>query len=378
MPNRAGSFALPTELDLRALASFDAGDDAAVLTLYLDTDGRRLPRRTDVERVAADALRELRAERLDRPVRDGVEADIIRIREYVERELDRSGVQGLAIFACHAKGLWNVHPLPASAGTRASLDRHPHVLRLESLVARAETFGTALVSRDKARFFLTRLGSTQETAGVVDDVPGQHAQGGWSQANFQRHVGEIAARHLRHVADELFALTRKTPIDHLVLAGPDDAVTIFEKSLHTYLQERIAGRISLKMSATLREVQEATRQVEDKLERERSSDAVVRVLEEFAAGRNAVVGMDATLQALLDGRVDVLAVQDGQSRAGFKCVSCSRLAVVSGDCPSCAGSLHPVADLHEEMVDEALAQRCRVVTDQTRPLPEGVGALLRF
>jgi hypothetical protein len=30
------------------------------------------------------------------------------------------------------------------------------------------------------------------------------------------------------------------------------------------------------------------------------------------------------------------------------------------------------------MVDEALRRRCRVVTAETRPLPDGVGALLRY
>ncbi|HVL90800.1 MAG TPA: Vms1/Ankzf1 family peptidyl-tRNA hydrolase [Actinomycetota bacterium] len=377
MADRHEPGGIPTEQSLRALASMDAGD-AAVVSFYLDTDGRRSPRRSDLERATADALRAVESQDLSRAARASVTADCARIREYVAKEFQRNSTRGLAVFASDAIDLWNVCHLPAPVRTRAVADRHPHVLRLEALVSRAERFATVLISRDKARLFTTFLGHTEERSGVLDDVPGKHGQGGWSQANYSRHIDEIAHRHSKHAAEVLFELSRKEPFDRLILAGPEEAAGTFEKDLHPWLAERVAGRISLPMTAGIARVAEAVREAEDRIEDERAAEAVARILEEFAAGRSAVVGLGKTLAALGEGRVETLAIADGEPRAGYRCDVCARLAATDGACGACGGAMLGVADLNEEIVDEALRKRCGVVAAQTRPLPDGIGALLRF
>lgn len=368
---------IPTEQSLRDLASVDASP-AAVVSFYLDTDGRRFPRRADLERAGADALRKIDSSSFGREARASVDADRTRITEYLMKEFDRGATRGLVIFACDAIGLWDVIPLPLSVRTRAVADKHPHVLRLEAVLARAEGFATALVSRDKARLFTTRLGRTVERTEVLDDVPGKHGQGGWSQANYSRHIEEAAHRHFKHTAEVLLAMSKTDPFDRLILAGPDEAVAAFEKGLHSSIADRISARVSLPMNAGITRVAETVRAAEDVIEAERAADVVIRVLEEFAAGRNAVVGVEKTLSALRDGRVDTLAIEDGEPRIGYRCEQCRLLAVTDGKCDSCGAAMLPVADLSEEMVDEALRARCGVVAAETRPLPEGVGALLRY
>lgn len=377
MADRHEPGGIPTEQSLRALASIDAAD-AAVLSFYLDTDGRRHPRRADLERATADALRSVRTDGLSRTGRACIESARTRIQEFIAKEFERGATRGLAIFACDALDLWSVFELPTAVRTRAVADVHPHVLRLEALLSRAERFATALVSRDKARLFVTHLGRTVERTEILDDVPGKHGQGGWSQANYSRHIEEMAHRHYKHAAEVLFALSKKEPFDRLILAGPDEAVATFEKGLHPWLAERVATRVSLPMNAGIARVADAVQAAEDVIETERAAEAVARILEEFAAGRSAVVGLDKTLAALRDGRVDVLALTDGDPRAGYRCESCARLATTDGKCDSCGAAMLGVADLNEEIVDEALRHRCGVVASMTRPLPDGIGALLRY
>lgn len=377
MADRHEPGGIPTEQSLRELASIDAAD-AAILSFYLDTDGRRHPRRADLERATADALRSVRTERLTRTGRACVEDARVRIQDFVAKEFDRGATRGLAIFACDALDLWSVFQLPATIRTRAVADTHPHVLRLEALLSRAERFATALVSRDKARLFATHMGRTVERTEVLDDVPGKHGQGGWSQANYSRHIEEMAHRHYKHAAEVLFAMSKKEPFDRLILAGPDEAVATFEKGLHPWLAERVAARVALPMNAGIARVAEAAQAAEDVIETERAAESVTRILEEFAAGRSAVVGLDKTLTALLDGRVEVLALADGDPRTGYRCEACARLATTDGTCGSCGAAMLEVADLNEEIVDAALRHRCGVVAAETRPLPDGIGALLRY
>lgn len=370
---------LPTQDALRRLASLDAGEPS-VVSLYLETDGRRRPRRGDYEAAlktdllhhadpGAGATREGRA---------SVKADLARIQEYVLKEFDRSSTRGLAFFACQAKKLWEVYHLPFPVIDRVVVDRHPHVLRLESALAMAETFATVLVNRERARIFTTRLGECSERNEVTDEVPGRHEQGGWSQARYQRHIEEIVHRHLHHVVQALVALWKREKFDHLVIAGPDEILPPFEKQLPTELADRVVARTSLAINAAKDRVREATQAVEEVLETRRAADAVSRVLEEFAAKRHAVVGVERTLAALQEGRVDLLVVSDRKPRTGYRCTNCRLLALADGKCEACGGEMFAVRDLAEEMVDEALLRRCRVVTSMTEPLPEGVGGLLRF
>jgi peptide chain release factor subunit 1 len=378
MPRTSAASSLPSEEELRHLASFEAAG-APVLSLYLNTDGRRFPRRGDYEVHLTDLVRRARSTHgLDREAARSLEADLDRVTEFVRKEFDRGKTRGLAFFACSGAGLWHLYRLPVAVRGRVAVDRHPHVLRLEFLLARAETFATVLINRERARLFTARLGDLRERTEVLDEVPGKHGKGGWAQARFSRHIEEMVHKHLKHVAEVAFALSKAEPFDRVVLAGPEEVVATFEKGLHPWLADRVCARVTLPMNASRDRVAEATVAVEEIIETERSSDAVSRVLEEFAAGRAAVVGVDRTLAALTQGRVETLVVSDGEARPGWRCAVCGLLATRDGKCPACGAGMLPVADLGEEMVDEALRRRCQVVTAETRPLPEGVGALLRF
>lgn len=378
MPRKATTAASLSEDELRPLASFTA-PDPAVISLYLDTDGRRFPRKGDYELHLADLLRGVRTTQgLGREARASLGRDISRVERFVRTEFDRGDTRGLAIFACDAGGLWRVFRLPKTVRNRVIVDRHPHVLRLEALLASSERFATVLVDREKARLFSTSLGETAERTEILDEVPGRHGQGGWAQARYQRHIEELMHRHLKHVAEVLFALLKREPFDRLVLAGPEPVVAEFEKGLHPWLAERVTARINLPLNASRPRVREATLAVEEVVEAERVAEAVTRILEEFAAKRSAVVGLRDTLAALHDGRVEVLVVADGEVSPGWRCTGCGALGLEEGKCPSCGASTVTVADLAEELVDEALRRRCTVLTAPAGALPNGAGALLRF
>jgi peptide chain release factor subunit 1 len=377
VPRATPVTAVPTEEELRALASTESPDGAA-LSLYLDVDGRHRPRLVDLERALGDLARRARATPgLAARARAALDADLDRVARFVTAELDRQDVRGLAVFAA-GPDLWRTFLLPRSVRDRVVVDRHPHVLRLEGLLAGAERFLTVLVSRERARLFTTFLGETVERTEVLDEVPGQHDQGGWSQARFQRHIDALYRRHLRHVADVAFAMLKREGIQRVVLAGPEEVVADLERGLHPWLAERVAARVALPMDASRARVREATLAVEEVLEAERLGRAIARVLEDHAAGRGAVVGLEPTLEALHAGRVDTLLVADGEPRPGGRCGACGRLAAGDRRCPACGAELAPVTDLAEEAVDEALRRRAAVLTPPEGALPEDAGALLRF
>ena len=367
---------------LRALAEWRA-DGAPVSSLYLDVDGRRYPRRTDYL-LRADALcdqLEGQAEEGGRDAVASVTGDLRRFRDYLSG-LDRRRIRGVALFSCSSAGLWEDVPVPRPLPDRAVLAEHPYVLPLEALIETYESFCTVLVDREKARIFLASTGSIEEESDVLDDVPGQHDQGGWSQARYQRHIGEHVQQHYKHVAEVVLRFYQRRSFDHLILGGPEEVLAEFERHLHDYVRRRVVARTSLPVTASADDVLERSLAVEERLEAERERRVLERLRAEAAAGRQAVLGLEPVLGALNDGRVDTLVVPLGLSRPGMRCAECGRLAVGGRTCRTCGGRLRPVTDVVDDAVAAALRQSSRVQTLTLIDPRDGegreVGALLRY
>jgi peptide chain release factor subunit 1 len=368
---------------VRGLAAWDPGP-APVTTLYLDTDGRRYPRRSAFLTRAEELLRSVRkrAEDLDHPGFDSACRDTARIQTYLRDEFDRRGSRGVAVFSSSSADLFRAVPLPQSVRDRASLGPRPNVVPLEALVELAESFGVAIVDRARARILLSSLGEIEELTSILDDVPGQHDQGGWAQRRLQRHIEEHVQRHLKHVADALLRLRQEGRFDQLLLAGPDEVVAELEREIHDYVRRTVAGRLSVSMAAAPSEVLERVTGFEVELERGREREAVDRLVGEAEGGTGrAVAGIADTLDALERGRVETLVVSSDLRARGVRCPSCGHVAVKGRHCPACGSATEPAPDLVEEAVEMALRQRCRVETVGDGVGLErlgGIGALLRF
>jgi peptide chain release factor subunit 1 len=368
---------------LRKLAEWSS-NGVPVSSLYLDVDGRRFPRRQDYMLRAKQLCHELKqgAQRreLGRDARNSVSQDAARILDYLNT-MDRGPTRGVAAFSSSKAGLWEVVTAPRPLPDRVALEPHPYVIPLEALVETYESFCTTLIDRTKARLFLARMGQIQERTDIFDDVPGRHDQGGWSQARYQRHIEVHEASHQKHVAEVLLRFYKIRKFDHLILAGPDELIPEFERTLHDYLRRRIGARVTLPMTATAAEVLEKSLAVEEKIEKARERQVVERLEAETSAGRNAVKGLVPVIDALNFERVETLVVPFGLTRPGFRCVAYGHLAVEGSTCGICQGQLEPAPDLIDAAVAAAIRQDSRVEILsllESEETPRDIGALLRF
>ena len=368
---------------LRKLADWSS-NGIPVSSLCLDVDGRRYPRRQDymvrAKRLCADLKRLAQDHGFSREARGSVSRDAGRILEYLN-QMDRGQTRGVALFSASKAELWEPVAVPRPLPDRVALERHPYVIPLEALVETYESFCTVLVDRARARIFLARMGQIQERTDIFDEVPGWHDQGGWSQARFQRHIEEHAVSHLKHVAEVLLGFYKVRKFDHLILAGPDELIPEFERALHDYLRRRIAARVTLPMTATAAEVLERSLSVEEDIERAREHSIVAKLTAEASAGRNAVAGLGPVLDALNEGRVDVLVVPFGLSLPGARCSDFGHLATTGSVCGLCDGALEAEPDVIDSAVSAALRQGSRVeILSLLEPeeTAEDIGALLRF
>lgn len=373
------------ELDrdlLRRLANWTS-DGTPASSLYLDVDGRRYPRKQDYLVRAEYLCNRLKkdSEGLERSAHLSVCRDADRMFAFIE-DLDRGPTRGVALFSCSAGELWERVLAPKPVRDRVALGPNPYVLPLEAMLETYQSFCTVIVDREKARILLARMGRIREESQLLDDVPGQHDQGGWSQARFQRHIEEHMERHFKHVAEVLLTYLKRGGFDHLILAGPQEVVPEFERHLHDYVRRRIVARSHLAITAPAAEVLDRSLAVEEELEQRREREVVERLLAEARAGRHGVLGLPPVLEAVNDGRVSTLVVPFDLEMKGMRCTECGRLAEKGGRCRTCGAPMEPVPDVIEAAVSATLRQSGAVetLTGSGRASLDGaqIGALLRY
>jgi peptide chain release factor subunit 1 len=374
----------PDRDELRRLAQVRL-DRPVVLSLYLDLDPAQFAtppaRATAVRSLLDEAERRLR-ERDGLPHQDRVDLHVSlkRAAALLERDLPTEGAQAVAVFVSNASDLFEVIALPRPVPSRVAIGRSPLVGPLARL-ERRERWCVALVSRRDARVFRGSPESLREVEQIHDVVFGQHDQGGWSQARFQRGIEKEKDDHLKHTAEVLMKHFKRSPFQRLILGGPREVVADFESKLHGYLSERLAGRIEVDVdTATPDKVLRKARPLLEELEEEREAAA----LERLGEGGRAALGLAEVLQALNERRAECLLLDERFSAAGTACPECGWVGP-EGErtCPVDGRELEQLDDLTEAAIELTLQQSAEILAVRRRrqELEErasGVAALLRF
>ena len=188
-------------------------------------------------------------------------------------------------------------------------------------------------------------------------------------------------RHFEAVAESLAALVEGHGVERIVLAGESRNLAEFRTSLPA----RIAGKIVGTVEGTRHEPAGAlvarASGLLDESQQQRQAEGVDAVLTEAAKSRQAVAGLDETLDAVNRGAVHRLYVTRSFRPFGCACAGCGALA--GGDGPDCQLCGNPTTrvELSQAMADRVLAARGRVeVIDRHARLAEvgGVAAMLRY
>jgi len=366
------------EADIRELAGLK-GERAPVTSCYLNVDGRRFVRHQDYEHELDLLMRDARAKANgDRSVAE----DLARIEDFVRSGFDRSHVRGVAVFSCSAEHLWKVFELPVPVRNQLVVNHSAYVRPLEVVVEDFEPFGVVLADRQRGRMFVFELGELVEHEELFEQLPrGDDDDQSILRERVQSHVAAHAHQHVRHLAEWAFHVFQKHPFEHLLVGAPEEITGEIERALHPYLQERLAGRISIPVHASADDVRAVALEAAAAVERRKEAEAVARLRDAVGARRRGVAGVDATLRALVERRVDTLLVSDGFSEPGWRCTRCGHLAHVGPACPVCDTDMYRTDDVVEEAVEEALNQSCRVITctgNADLDVLGRIGALLRF
>ena len=371
---------------LRELAAFRAGKGCAI-SLYVDLDPSDVPTPADVQtkvnsvlQVAERHLDERKAQ-LTRDQREALKQDMQRIAAWFDDGFDRQGARGIAVFADGLDNFWSTISLPEATGDEARIGNELYLAPLARAAGRDGAL-IAFIGRERGQVWRLRGGALVEIADQTEEVQGQHSQGGWSQARYERNIENQVGQHLRDVAATLDGCVRKLRGARVVLIGAEDIRSEFEALLSNEVQSCVAGWASAEAHADGPQVLEAARPVLHEWWAGHEDELLARWREEAGKNGRAASGWEGTLEAASDGRVDLLLVQDGVDQTAYQCPQCGRAQMTDGSCPLDGTTM----EAKEGGLDVALHQTLahggtvHVIRGDRRDLDPvgGVAALLRF
>ena len=366
---------------MQELVTYEGNGDG-VVSVYLDTDNTRQ---------SVEAIK-LTARGLLKDVQPQREKEAQAIERYLDHSFDWSK-PGLALFCGKGGDFFRAYQSPVAFRNRVRLSARPYVKPLTHLLDHYAHFGVIVVDRVGARFFAYHLGELQETDGFVGEevrrlkdgagssAVGRRGGAGMSGPGGGRHEDEVAARNMRESAAAANQFFVEHPIRRLFLGGTSENLAQFREMLPKQLQSCLVGSFPMDIDAPESEVRQRALNLLREVNAEREEKLVEQMVSAHASGANAVVGLDETLQAISEKRVETLIISDGFRTPGYVHEASGYLVANLARSPLVESELSEAADVVEAAVAHTVAQGGHVEVIAENPQLEAagrIGAILRY
>jgi peptide subunit release factor 1 (eRF1) len=285
-----------------------------VLSLFLNLDPSEFPtprdRSVELESLLDVAEGALRQDGLEHSEKEQLKRDVEEVRRYFAEDFDASGTHGVVVFSASGAGLFEVIRLPRPISSGVVIDDSPFIEPLTTLPG-TDGYCVLLINRQVARILIGGSERMREITSIVDDVHRWHDQGGWSQSRYQRGIVKETRDHIKHAADELFGRFKTGTVRRLIIGTPDELRGEIESHLHSYLRDRIAGWIDIDLRSTPDRVAKEAAPIIEQDEKQREREWLDRLQSELGRNARGVSGLEQTVNALGEKRVEAVLLQDG-------------------------------------------------------------------
>jgi peptide subunit release factor 1 (eRF1) len=305
-----------------------------------------------------------------------------RIVSYVTDKID-SAANGVAIFACWgAEEFFEAIQLTTPVSdNRVYAYNQPHLYHLARLDEQYPRYAAVLTDTNMARIFVFGLGHVIDAEEVKGKKVHRVKVGGWSQARYQRRVGNAHHEHAREVIEHLAQIVREDHVSHIILAG-SVVIPLLEELLPQEMVPMVEV-MKLDIHASEQDVLTATLAKLQEQEARTAAEKVDRLMHQYRARGLAVVGLHETLEALANGQVEELLISGALEESHPQPEEVE--AVLAPEIPDAEGGTEGEkprqASLPDLLVTKAKQTGATVTFIEDAALLEstgGVGAFLRW
>jgi peptide chain release factor subunit 1 len=363
-----------SENDLRELLDFTA--EEPVLSVYLNTDPSEGNADTHLRRLRS-MLKEI-----------NLTQDVQAIEKFFESEYALSG-RGFAAFSCGPKSFFRAYPLAVPVRNLIHISDRPSVKPLAALLDNYGGYGVVLVDKQGARLFFFHMGELREQEGVLGETVkrAKHGSGGSAvpgrrgSNDASRSVDEVVERNMKDSAEFAIRFFEDNHVRRVLVGGTDENAKLFCGLLPKAWQSLVMGTFPMSMTASHPEVRARALELGVQAEAEREKRLVARLITQAAKGSGAVIGLDDTLTALNEGRIQTLVISEGFRKNAYRCKSTGWLTTKPEEVCNGQEDVEKVYDVIDFMVNQVMRSggEVDVVTSNAELDQHGcVGAILRY
>lgn len=305
------------------------------------------------------------------------------VQEWIEEEFDEEN-RGVVIYAEVGGDWFEALQFPVPMQNRMVVAERPVVGPLAQVLHAYEHYGVVLLDREHVRILSVYLGTLlDEISFRGDPLPTKHdvQAGGYSQTRFQRRKLEEMKHFFKDFADEVERFVARYKPADLVLLGTGENVAKFREFLPDSVLQKVVYTGPMAVDEPAPEV---LRRLEPHLraEHERSSmELIAQVRDRASHDYLATAGLQGTLTALQEGKVDTLLLAKDGEVQGVRCAKCGFVFVREVTrCPYDGGEEMERVEVMEEMVRMAETQGAEIQFADANAIADlrGAAALLRF
>jgi peptide subunit release factor 1 (eRF1) len=238
---------------------------------------------------------------------DSFVADRERIMHYVENDAP-TDAQGVAIFACHAEGVWQTLELQVPVETQIVEDRYPYTFQLARVLDDHETFAVVLAQGQESHVFVVALDAATQVAETESSEkiqPFNAGEGG--QGILQRRRSNIIKAQMKDLATELERVMKRYDVQHVIVAGNDSIKGAVLDTFPATIKDKVVDYINLDARGGVKVIMDAIEPLMREVERQQEADDVQDLQANVATQPGlGVIGIEATALALSKGQVRTL------------------------------------------------------------------------
>lgn len=315
--------------------------------------------------------------------------DVAAVENYFGRDFDWTG-RSVAVFSCAPDGFFRAYPLAVAIRSRVRVGNHPHVKPLADLLDFYGGYGVALVDKQGARLFSFHLGELREQEGFLGEEVRRTKRGAASAVAGRRggavgqtrNTDDVAERNMREIVSVATPFFAENNVRRVLIGGTEDNVAMFRNLLPKSWQSLIVGTFPMSMTASKEEVLEKAMQIGRQAEERQEEQVLKKVVTAASKGKGGVLGLDQTLAAVQEGRVQTLVLQEGYRQPGYLCTGCGYITAQPQEaCPYCGAAFEQIPDAVEMAVRKIMQAGGEVDVLQYQHKVKGfekIGALLRY
>jgi peptide subunit release factor 1 (eRF1) len=231
-----------------------------------------------------------------------------------------------------------------------------------------------------ARIFAFGQGRKIDEDEVEGTSLGKTKAGGWSQARYQRRRRNFKQEHVEEAVQHLQKVVEETGAEKVVLLGHERLISMARKAMPKELEEKLAEEIPMDVHAPEDELLAAGLEAFRRHDLDEDAARVTELFDAYRGDGLAVVGLEDTLQALMNGQAEEVLIVGQAEKLKAKKASEASLTVVPGDVSDLTQTAlkFELADSIVRSAEKIGAEVRFIEEDERLSARGGVGAFLRY